>query len=67
LADRLLGTCEACKHWYLVDLAAGRDAGFLVGLPGDDVVRSLSHPDPDEGISLMGEEPGPGPEHKPGK
>jgi hypothetical protein len=67
LADRLLGTCEGCKHWYLVDLVPGRAGGFLVGLPGREVVRELSHADPDEGISLMGEEPGPGPIGKPGK
>jgi hypothetical protein len=67
LPDRLVGTCEGCKHWYLVDLVPGRDAGVLVGLPGDEVVRALSREDPDEGISLMGDEPGPGPIGKPGK
>jgi hypothetical protein len=67
LADRLLGTCERCKHWYLVDLVPGGSGGFLVGLPGREVVRELSREGPEDGISLMGEEPGPGPSGKPGK
>jgi hypothetical protein len=54
LADRLLGTCEGCKHWYLVDLVPGGSGGFLVGLPGREVVRELSREDPEDGISLMG-------------
>ena len=66
LADRLIGSCEACKRWYLVDLAADRDVGVLVGLPGDDAVRALSRENPDEGISLMGDEGDPGPVRKPG-
>ncbi len=65
--ERLLGVCDGCKHWYLVDLPVGRADGVLVGLPDDEVVRALSREDPDEGISLMGDEPGPGPIGKPGK
>jgi hypothetical protein len=65
--DRLLGVCEGCKHWYLVDLLPGQAAGCLVGLPGDEVVRELAREDSDEGNSPMGEEPDPGPIRKPGK
>lgn len=65
--DRLLGACEACKHWYLVDLVPGVGEGLLVGLPGGEVIRELSRENPDEGISLMGAAPDPGPVRKPGK
>jgi hypothetical protein len=65
--DRLLGICEGCKRWYLVDFAPDQAHGFLVGLPGAEVVRALSREDPEDGISLMGEEPGPGPIGEPGK
>lgn len=60
--DRLLGVCEGCHRWFLVDLVPGRPDGVLVGLPGEEVVRALSRPDPEDGISLMGpgDDPGPG-------
>jgi len=67
MADRLLGTCDGCKRWYLVDLLPGRDDGFLVEMPDRELVRALSRPDPSGGISLMGAEPDPGPGRKPGK
>jgi hypothetical protein len=65
--ERLLGVCERCERWYLVDLMPGRADGFLVGLPDREVVRALWRATPAAGISLMGEEPGPGPIGKPGE
>jgi len=66
-ADRLLGVCEGCKRWHLVDLLPDCPDGILTGLPDREVVRALSRADPSGGISLMGPEPDPGPPRKPGK
>ena len=65
--DRLLGVCEGCKHWYLVDLLPGQAAGC----PGGSARRrggpGAVGEDSDGGILPMGEEPDPGPIRKPGK
>src|SRR4051812_37209601 len=55
--ERLLGVCEKCKHWFLIDLLSNVSEGVLVLLPDTQVVRDLSHENPSEGISLMGSSP----------
>ena len=37
LPNRLLGTCESCKTWYLIDL----EEGLMLLLPGETGLRSL--------------------------
>jgi hypothetical protein len=37
LPDRLLGTCEACKSWFLID--AGR--GVMVLLPCEELLGEV--------------------------
>jgi len=54
LPERLLGTCERCKHWFLMDLLPDQTNGVLVRLPDAQVIRELSHEAPSGGISLMG-------------
>lgn len=56
LPERLLGICEACKYWYLIDLVRDANQGVMVCLPDIEVVRELSHQNPSDGISLMGPE-----------
>jgi hypothetical protein len=31
--DRLLGVCQACRHWYVIDLMPGQGAAVMVLLP----------------------------------
>jgi hypothetical protein len=52
--DRLLGVCEHCRHWFLIDLLAGESEGVMVRLPDTEVIRDLSHEDASGGISVMG-------------
>ncbi len=61
--DRLIGICESCKHWFLIDMIPDEIEGVMVRLPDLQVIRELSREDPAEGISLMSHEPGrpPGP------
>jgi len=40
--ERLLGVCERCKHWFLVDLIPDLTEGVLSRLPDIEVIRSLS-------------------------
>src|SRR4051794_27134205 len=58
--ERLLGVCEQCKHWFLIDLRSEQSEGVMVRLPDTDVIRHLSHENPSAGISLMNHEPDPG-------
>ncbi len=51
--ERLLGVCESCKHWYLIDLVPDVSQGVMVWLPGCEVVRELSRENPPAGISIM--------------
>ncbi len=51
--ERLLGVCESCKHWYLIDLVPDVSQGVMVWLPDQEVVRELSRPDQSERISIM--------------
>ena len=44
--DRLLGVCEECKRWFLVDLIPGETEGFLWRLPDVEVIRHLSFEKP---------------------
>ena len=51
--ERLLGVCESCKHWYLIDLVPDVSQGVMVWLPDKEVVRDLSRPSASDGISIM--------------
>jgi hypothetical protein len=51
--ERLLGTCESCKHWFLIDLVREWSEGVIVWLPDSEVVRDLSNADPSAGISEL--------------
>ena len=54
--ERLLGVCEACKHWYLIDLVPEVSQGVMVLLPDNEGIRELSRQDPSAGISIMSDE-----------
>jgi hypothetical protein len=54
---RLLGVCEQCKHWFLIDLLPDLSEGIMVRLPDTEVIRDLSRENPAAGISLMSHEP----------
>ena len=56
LPERLLGVCESCKHWYLIDLVPDVSQGVMVMLPDNEVIRELSRPNPSDGISVMSRE-----------
>ena len=58
--ERLLGVCEQCKHWFLIDLIPEQSEGIIARLPETQIIRSLSHENPREGISAMSH----GPERK---
>jgi len=51
--ERLLGVCEACNYWYLIDIVPDLTHGVMVMLPDVEVVRRLSHPNPAAGISII--------------
>src|SRR4051812_49634235 len=55
--ERMLGICERCKHWFLIDLLPRRSEGVMVRLPDNKVIRDLSRENSSEGISLMSHEP----------
>jgi hypothetical protein len=44
--ERLLGVCENCKHWFLIDLIPDQTAGLLWRLPDSEVIRQLTFEDP---------------------
>ncbi len=54
--DRLLGICVQCKHWFLVDLIPDMTEGFMCRLPDVEVIRSLSHENPSDGISVKSDD-----------
>jgi len=37
LPDRMIGTCECCKAWYLIDL----EEGVMVLLPDERDIRGI--------------------------
>ena len=49
--DRLLGVCEQCKHWFLIDLIAGQTEGLLWRLPDTELIQQLSFDNPSRGNS----------------
>ena len=53
LPDRLVGVCERCKHWFLIDTIPDQSEGIIVRLPEVQLIRNLSREDPSDGISLM--------------
>jgi hypothetical protein len=55
----MLGVCERCKHWFLIDLPPRQSEGIMVQLPDAAVIRDLSHQNPSQGISLMSHESDP--------
>jgi hypothetical protein len=55
--ERLLGICEECQHWFLIDMLPNLTEGVMVRLPDHQVLRDLSHEDPSGGISLMSDAP----------
>ena len=40
--DRLIGACEGCKHWYLIDILPDVSGGTMLRLPDMQVIRNLS-------------------------
>ncbi len=40
--ERLLGVCQRCKHWFLIDLIPDQTEGLLWRLPDVEVIRQLS-------------------------
>jgi hypothetical protein len=50
---RLLGVCEQCKHWFLLDLIPNRTEGILWRLPDIEVIRQLSFDNPSDETSKM--------------
>ena len=40
--ERLLGACERCKDWFLIDLIPGQTEALLWRLPEFEVIRNLS-------------------------
>jgi hypothetical protein len=40
--ERLLGVCEQCKRWFLIDVLRDMPEGFLFRLPDARVIRQLS-------------------------
>jgi len=52
LPERLLGVCESCKHWHLIDFVSGAEPGVMVMLPDLEVVLEIAHRNPTAGISM---------------
>ena len=42
MPDRLLGICEHCKNWFLIDIVADQGEGTMVRLPEAQVIRTLA-------------------------
>ena len=42
LSERLLGICEQCKHWFLIDMVPEQGEGTMVRLPEAQFIRSLA-------------------------
>ena len=49
--ERLLGVCEHCKHWFLIDLVPDLTEGILWRLPDIEVIRQLSFENPSTSAS----------------
>jgi hypothetical protein len=56
LPDRMIGACERCKHWYLIDTVPDLGEGTMLRLPDVQVIRHLSRENPSHGISLRDNE-----------
>jgi len=52
--ERLLGICESCKHWFLIDLASDEKQGVMVMLPDMEGILEVSHQNRSAEISMMG-------------
>ena len=52
LPDRLIGACEDCKHWFLIDIIQDANVTIMLRLPDEKVVRNLTQGNPSDGISL---------------
>lgn len=48
---RLLGVCEKCKHWFLIDLIPDQTEAVLWRLPDIEMIRHLSIENPSESSS----------------
>ncbi len=55
--ERLLGVCEQCTHWFLIDLIADHSEGLLCRLPDIEVIRQLSFDNPSQGTSKKSIDP----------
>jgi hypothetical protein len=69
LPERLLGVCESCKHWYLIDFGSRAKQGVIVMLPDIEFVLELAQQNPSAGISTTSsksEEGSPGRAEPPG-
>jgi hypothetical protein len=49
--ERLIGVCERCKGWFLIDLMLDEKEGLLWRLPNSEVIRRLSVDGPSKGTS----------------
>jgi len=54
--ERLLGVCEHCKHWFLIDLIPDLTEGILWRLPDIEVIRELSFENSAQGPSTKSSE-----------
>lgn len=51
--ERLIGVCDQCKHWFLIDLLPDEGEGIISGLPDLQVIRNLSSQGPEHEISVQ--------------
>jgi hypothetical protein len=56
LPERLIGACEGCKNWYLIDMLPDVSEGTMLRLPEVQVIRNLSRENPSDGLSLVDRE-----------
>jgi hypothetical protein len=56
--ERLIGVCDRCKHWFLINLIIDQGEGIISGLPDIQIIRNLSRENPGQGISVMGGDAG---------
>jgi hypothetical protein len=40
IPERLLGTCEACGRWYLIDAVSETDEAVMISLPEGASIRN---------------------------
>jgi hypothetical protein len=57
--ERLLGVCEQCGQWFLIDLTADLSQALLWRLPDIEVIRRLTYENPSEDTSTMSGDPQP--------